>query len=202
MGEEEDGGMGGDERRIFGGGKRKMPTYIFPMVPENLIHISQCRNLRHHRLHPVDHPRLIIRTPLPPSARRRQLRHPNLLVRPRVVQARDLIDRALRIHAVHMRRNNVDLVHAAIARFGKVGEVGAAGKGHGGGDPLGRGLGVDERREGVRGVRGPGEGGQTAVGEVGFVEEFEVGRGVGASDHFGSGGHVGGVHANVDLGCV
>ena len=115
------------------------------MIPSHPVHVPQPCQRRHHALHPLDHPRLIVRTPLPPATRRRQLRHPNLLVRPRRMQSLDLINRALRIHTIHMRGDDPDLIHAARAGFGEVAKVGAGGIGGGGGDEFGAGLGVDER---------------------------------------------------------
>ena len=177
-------------------------TYIFAMVPENLLHVSQRRERRHHRLHPLHHCRLVICTAVAASARGRQLRHPDLLVRPGVVQARDLVNRALRVHAIHMRRHNANLVHAPVARFGEVAEVGADGVRRGGGDPFGRGLDVDEGREGFCGVRGRSERGEACVGKIGFIEEFEDGGWVGTGDHGCSCGNIGRVHADGDLGCI
>ncbi len=115
------------------------------------------------------------------------------------MQPLDLIDRALRIHAVDVRGNNVDLVHAAVARFGEVGEVAAIGEGRPGRDPLGAGLGVYKRCKALSGVLGGSERGEAAIGEVGFVEEFEVGWRAGRGDLGCGSGDVTGVHTDGDL---
>ncbi len=118
------------------------------------------------------------------------------------MQALDLINRALRIHTIHMRGNNVNLVHTSITCFVEVGEVATAGKGWARGEPLCGGLGVDEGRKGVCCIRCGSQRSDSAPGEVGFVEEFQVGGGIGGGDLGYRGGNVVRVHADGDLGCV
>lgn len=177
-------------------------TYIFPMIPEDLVHISQRRQLRNNRLHPLDHVRFTVRAPLFRSTRRRQLRYPDPLIRPRIMQALDLINRTLRIHTIHMRGNNVNLVHTSITCFVKVGEVVTDGVGHARGEPLCGGFGIDEGHQRVCCIRWRSQRSDSAPGEVGFVEEFQVAGGIGGGDLVYRGGHVGRVHADGDLSCV
>lgn len=172
------------------------------MIPKNLIHIAQRLDLRDHRIHPPDHTLLIKSTPLSRIARRRQLRQPEALVRPRVVQRRDLVERARGILAVDVRGNDIDLVHATIARGLEAREPVAGRDGRGRGHHF---RGSFEGHEGLHrcpGVFGGGEGREPVVGVVGFVEELHVRWGRGA----GQGGFgvvdFGGVHADGDLGCL
>ena len=58
------------------------------MVPKDLIHIAQRLDLQNQCVHPPDHALLIHSTSLRGIARRRQLRWPDALVRPCVVQRR------------------------------------------------------------------------------------------------------------------
>ena len=150
------------------------------MIPKDLIHIPQRLDLRDQRVHPPDHTLLIERTPLRGIARWRQLRQPDTLVRPRVVQRRDLIQRARGILAVDVGGDDTDLVHAAVARGPEAREPVAGRDGRGRGHQLGSGGGgvVEEgRHEGLHrgaGVLGGGEGRESVPGVVGFVEEPHV----------------------------
>ena len=101
------------------------------MVPKDLIHIPQRLDLRDQRVHPPDHALLIQSTPLRRIARGRQLRQPDALVRPRVVQRRDLVQRAGGILTVNVCGDNTDLIHAAIARSLEAREPIAGGDGRG-----------------------------------------------------------------------
>ena len=65
--------------------KMKMQTYMFPTIPKHLLHLPQRLDLRQQRPHIRNHP-LIERTSLPRSTSRPQLRQPEFLIRPGIMQ--------------------------------------------------------------------------------------------------------------------
>ena len=147
------------------------------MIPKDLIHIAQRLDLRDQGIHPSDHALLIQSTPLRPVARGRQLRQPEALVRPRVVQRRDLVQRARGILVVDMCGDDPDFVHAAVARGLEAREPVRGRDGRGWRHELGGGVEGHEGLHGGGGVFGGGEGRESVVGEVGFVEKLHVGWG-------------------------
>ena len=179
---------------------------MLPTIPKDLIHITQPHKPRHHRLHPLDHARLIELTPLSGITRRRQLRDPDALRRPAPMQCLQQPDDRVRIRIVDMHADDADLavrpIDALAAGIVELAQPVAVREGDSGRDELRRCFCGQDGLEGFGGVLGRGEGREAHVGEVGFVEEFEIGGWVGSCDHDAGFLDFAGVHADFDLGVV
>ena len=112
----------------------------------------------------------------------------------------------IRIWVVEMSGNDADFavrsVDALAAGIVELAQPVAVREGDSGRDELRGCLRVEDRLQGFGGFWGRGEGREAHVGEVGFVEEFEVVGWVGACDHLEAFIDFGGVHADSDLGVV
>ena len=152
---------------------------MLPTIPKHLLHIPQRLNLRQQSLHIPNHPRLIKRTPLARATSGAQLRQPEFLVRPRIMQRRDLGHRARGVGVVDMARDDIDVVHAAITRGREARQViGVCVRGRGG-DQCGVFGEGQKGLDGCGGVFGGCEWGVALVGVVWLVEDLHVGGWVG-----------------------
>ena len=115
-------------------------------------------------------------------------------------------DDRVRIRIVDMHADDADLavrpIDALAAGIVELAQPVAVREGGSGRDELRRCFCGQDGLEGFGGVLGRGEGREAHVGEVGFVEEFEIGGWVGSCDHDAGFLDFAGVHADFDLGVV
>ena len=107
---------------------------------------------------------------------RRQLGDPDLLHGPAIMQHLDLTDGTLRLHAIHMRRDNAELLHAAGAVPGELMQQLVACPGRGGRDGLCRGFQIVEWLAVCGRVDGGREGREVEEGIVRLVTGLEEGE--------------------------
>lgn len=151
---------------------------MLPTVPKDLIDVPQRLQRGQHGRHPPLHLPLVEITPLIEATRRTQLRDPNPLILPILMQRLDRVQHRVRIGTVHMRGDDVDLVHAAVAGVREVLEIAGIRHGERGGDQLCFRLhGGHDGLDGSAGVGGGCFGRGAAVGVVWLVEDLHVGWG-------------------------